>query len=243
MQSPKADAEPLDVELVAALVARGPSEMMQPDRALAPVVVAPGEVLARLDVVIPKLADTAATNQSDPRAWSQWITCVEAAGDHPGAATARLLEHEAFELALWCFRGARLELGMSAYEAFLASRAALGDDDETELYLLRQEIGDFELYFYVDAALTLGAGGRALRAFEATPGLGTSSRMAEVLFAALRFLDGALDAAGLRGVVEAHAKGPSYDNHLRAARALALQTLYYFACATCPRLTHLAEWT
>ncbi|HEY1697279.1 MAG TPA: hypothetical protein VGG39_34195 [Polyangiaceae bacterium] len=219
------DADVLDRGLVSELVARGPCEMMQPARALAPLVVAPDAVLAQLDVVLPKLADTAATHGSDPRAWSQWVACVVAAGEDPRAAAARLLEHETSGLALWCFQRARLELGMAAYEAFLASRAALGDDDETELYLLRHDVGDFELYFYVDGALTLGASGRALRAFEATPGLGTSTPMAEVLHAALRFLDGALDAAGLRRIVDAHANGPPYDNHLRAARAAALQAL------------------
>jgi hypothetical protein len=223
---PSKAADALDLELVSALVAERACEMMQPARALAPLVVAPGHVLARLDVVVPKLADTAATDGADPRAWSQWIACVAAAGDDPCAAASRLLEHEAAGLACWCFDRARLDLGVAAYEAYLASQVALGDDDDaTELYLLRTGLDAFDVTLYVDAALKLGAHGGARRALEAASGLAAFGRTEEVLLATLRFLDGALDAAGLRAAADAHAAGPSYDDLLFAARAIALQAL------------------
>ncbi len=212
----------LDPKAISRLVARRFRGRCYVQKNLAPLQLTPREIAANLPAVMAKLAETAA--REGGLGWTHWLACADTDAAGVGKAIKRLLEHEAYWFASWCWLHDRDELGVAAYEQFLARKRALGTDlDATENYYCRIGVNQFATFSFVATALRLGCETSALRALEPVCKLFGARTSDDILLAILRCKAGKLAATTVRRVIARSAKGAS-DLDL-AARAVALQIL------------------
>ncbi len=150
---------------------------------------------------IRKAAAVAAENGDEGPYWKIWWALAVTADRDFVTALAELREHEAFWLASWCWSNEREEPGLLAYERFLASKLAVGNDTETIDGHVRVGLNYFKTFTYALVALRLGEHVRALRAFAPVHELIGGRPSDDLVLAALRFLGGSADRDATRKLV------------------------------------------